>query len=89
MTRDELLQKIKEIEWEDLEFKESSKVLPKTLWEKQFEVDDQNCIALNCRSMLIQDDDKTILFETGSGLFFPPNPRESCRLRLWHLHRHH
>ena len=33
MTRDELLQKLNEIEWEDLEFKESLRVLPKSVWE--------------------------------------------------------
>ena len=38
--------------------------------------DDQNRIPLACRCLLVRDDDRTILFETGIGAFFEPALRE-------------
>lgn len=49
---------------------------PKALWERWIEADDLNRIDLVCRAMLVQDGDKTILFETGIGAFFEPKYRD-------------
>lgn len=46
--------------------------VPKALWSKWLPVDDNNCVALECRALLIEDDNKRILLETGIGAFFPP-----------------
>lgn len=48
---------------------------PKALWSQWVAPDEQNRISLACRSLLIQDGDKTILCETGIGLCFDPNLR--------------
>ena len=45
---------------------------PKALWERWTEVDELNRIPLVCRAMLVQDQGKNILFETGIGAFFEP-----------------
>jgi len=45
---------------------------PKALWQRWVEVDEQNRIDLVCRALLIKDDGKNILFETGIGAFFEP-----------------
>lgn len=50
--------------------------VPKTLWSKWIQPDDQNRIKLSCRALLIQDDNKNILLETGIGAFFAPALRE-------------
>ena len=49
---------------------------PKALWQRWTEVDELNRIPLVCRAMLVQDGDKTILFETGIGAFFEPKYRD-------------
>lgn len=49
---------------------------PKALWSQWITPDEQNRIPLACRSLLIQDGDKTILCETGTGLCFDPALRE-------------
>ena len=49
---------------------------PKALWTRWTEVDELNRIPLACRAMLIQEDSRTILFETGIGAFFEPKLRE-------------
>lgn len=49
---------------------------PKALWERWTEVDELNRIPLVCRAMLVEDGDKTILFETGIGAFFEPKYRD-------------
>ena len=46
---------------------------PKALWSRWVDADDQNRIALSCRAMLVQEDDRNILVETGIGAFFAPN----------------
>lgn len=46
--------------------------VPKALWSKWLTVDDNNCVNLECRALLIEDDNKRILLETGIGAFFPP-----------------
>lgn len=49
---------------------------PKALWQRWIEADDLNRIDLVCRAMLVQDGDKTILFETGIGAFFEPKYKD-------------
>ena len=50
---------------------------PRVMWEKWIKPDDQNRIPLSCRALLlITDDDKKILFETGIGSFFEPKLKE-------------
>jgi len=49
---------------------------PKALWTRWTEVDERNRIPLACRAMLIQEDSRNILFETGIGAFFEPKLRD-------------
>ena len=49
---------------------------PKSMWSHWVTVDDQNRIDLACRCLLVQDGDRTILFEAGIGAFFSPELRE-------------
>jgi glyoxylase-like metal-dependent hydrolase (beta-lactamase superfamily II) len=50
---------------------------PKALWSKWLAPDENNCIPLACRALLVEDlDGKTVLFETGIGAFFEPKLRE-------------
>lgn len=49
---------------------------PKAMWEKWIEVDKDNLIPLSCRAMLVQEENRNILFETGIGAFFPPKLKE-------------
>lgn len=49
---------------------------PRPLWERWTRVDERHRIPLACRAMLIEDDGRRILFETGIGTFFPPAMRE-------------
>jgi glyoxylase-like metal-dependent hydrolase (beta-lactamase superfamily II) len=41
--------------------------VPKTLWNKSIPADSDNCIPLVCRSLLLQDDSRTILVDVGAG----------------------
>ena len=45
---------------------------PKAMWEKWIPPDAQNRIPLACRCLLVRDEDRIILFETGIGAFFDP-----------------
>jgi glyoxylase-like metal-dependent hydrolase (beta-lactamase superfamily II) len=45
---------------------------PKAMWEKWIAPDDQNRIPLACRALLMQDNGRNVLFETGIGAFFDP-----------------
>lgn len=49
---------------------------PKAMWQRWAPADDQNRIDLACRCLLVQDGDRTILFEAGIGAFFSPAMRE-------------
>ena len=49
---------------------------PKSMWEKWLTPDDQNRIALACRCLVVRDEGRVILFETGIGAFFDPGMRE-------------
>ncbi|MCE3237068.1 MAG: fold hydrolase [Gammaproteobacteria bacterium] len=46
--------------------------VPKALWSKWLTADDNNCVTLACRALLIEEDNKRILLETGIGAFFSP-----------------
>ncbi|MBY0316271.1 MAG: MBL fold metallo-hydrolase [Bdellovibrionales bacterium] len=45
---------------------------PRAVWQKWISSDDIGRIPLACRALLIEFDDKKILFETGIGAFFDP-----------------
>ena len=49
---------------------------PKALWQRWFEPDDKNRIPLACRALLVEIDNKRILFDTGIGAFFEPKLKE-------------
>ena len=49
---------------------------PKALWSRWVETDEANRIRLSCRAMLVQEDDRNILVETGIGAFFEPRLKE-------------
>ncbi len=49
---------------------------PKAMWEAWIKPDAQNRIPLACRCLVVRDNGKTILFETGIGAFFDPQLRE-------------
>jgi len=45
---------------------------PRTVWEKWTQIDEKGRIPLSCRCLLLELDNKKILFETGIGAFFEP-----------------
>lgn len=49
---------------------------PKAVWSKWCPADDRNRIALACRAMLVREDGRNVLLETGIGAFFEPALRE-------------
>jgi len=49
---------------------------PKAMWERWIPPDDKNRIPLACRCLLIRDNGRIILLETGIGAFFEPALRE-------------
>lgn len=49
---------------------------PRALWQRWAEPDELGRIELACRAMLLEQDGRFILFETGIGAFFPPALRE-------------
>lgn len=49
---------------------------PKAMWSKWINCDENNRIPLACRALLIEEDDRNILLETGVGSFFDPKMRE-------------
>ncbi len=51
--------------------------VPRALWSRWIEPDDQHRIPLSCRCLLIKDlDGKNILLETGIGTFFEPKYKD-------------
>ena len=42
-------------------------IVPKSLWKKQYEVDENNMIAISMRSLLVIDGERKILFDNGIG----------------------
>lgn len=49
--------------------------VPKALWKTWMTPDDDNRITLACRALLVQEEKRNILFETGIGAFFSPELR--------------
>jgi glyoxylase-like metal-dependent hydrolase (beta-lactamase superfamily II) len=49
---------------------------PKVMWERWIPPDDENRIPLACRCLLVRDEGRNILFETGIGAFFDPAMRD-------------
>lgn len=49
---------------------------PRALWERWALPDAKHTIPLACRSMLLEDGERKILFEAGIGAFFAPDLRE-------------
>ena len=49
---------------------------PKALWSKWLAPDEHNRVTLHCRALLVQEEQRNILFETGIGSFFEPKMRE-------------
>lgn len=49
---------------------------PRVLWQKWVDVEQDHRVKLCCRTLLIEDNDKLILFEAGIGAFFSPKMRE-------------
>ncbi|MDP7039030.1 MAG: MBL fold metallo-hydrolase [Myxococcota bacterium] len=50
--------------------------VPKNLWQKWIVPDEQNRIPLCCRALLVEDDDRKVLFEAGIGAFFSPKLKD-------------
>ena len=50
--------------------------VPKAMWQKWVEVDEQNRIQLDCRALLVKEPNRNILFETGIGAFFEPKLKD-------------
>ena len=51
--------------------------VPKVMWEKWIQPDQNNRIPLNCRALLVQTEDgRNFLFEAGIGAFFDPKLKE-------------
>lgn len=42
-------------------------VVPKIIWEKKYPANENNMCEASCRSLLVEDDDRLILFDTGIG----------------------
>ena len=49
---------------------------PKALWQRWMQPDDENRIDLGCRALLVQEDGRNILVETGIGAFFSPEMKD-------------
>jgi len=51
--------------------------VPRAVWSRWIQPDDQHRIPLSCRALLLDDlNGKTVLFETGIGAFFDPSLKE-------------
>lgn len=67
---------------------------PKVVWERWLPADERNRIRTTSRALLVEHDDRKILFETGIGAFFPPHMRdrygvvESQHVLLQSLRKH-
>jgi glyoxylase-like metal-dependent hydrolase (beta-lactamase superfamily II) len=49
---------------------------PRALWERWLPPDDRGRVPLSCRGMLVEEEGRRILLETGIGVFFEPRLRE-------------
>ena len=51
--------------------------VPRAMWERWIQPDEEHRIPLSCRGLLVQlDDGRRVLFETGIGAFFEPKLRQ-------------
>lgn len=50
--------------------------VPKAVWQKWMTPDENNRVSLACRALLVKDQGKLILLETGIGAFFEPALRD-------------
>ncbi|MHB1948486.1 MAG: MBL fold metallo-hydrolase [Gammaproteobacteria bacterium] len=50
--------------------------VPKAVWSKWIAPDESNRISLACRALLVQEENRNILLETGIGTFFNPSLRD-------------
>lgn len=60
---------------------------PRPVWEKWIAPDSLGRIPLACRALLIEFDDKKILFETGIGAFFDPKLAERFGVETPTIHQ--
>ena len=49
---------------------------PRALWAKWSPPDERGRIALACRGLLVREDERNVLFETGIGAFFEPKLKD-------------
>ena len=49
---------------------------PRAVWSRWLAPDDQDRVPLACRAMLVDDDGRRVLFETGIGAFFEPKLKD-------------
>ena len=49
---------------------------PKALWQRWMTPDEQNRIDLGCRALLVQEEERNILVESGIGAFFSPELKD-------------
>src|SRR5689334_20649215 len=49
---------------------------PRVVWERWAPADDAHRIDLACRSLMVRDNGRTVLCESGIGAFFEPKLRE-------------
>jgi glyoxylase-like metal-dependent hydrolase (beta-lactamase superfamily II) len=49
---------------------------PKAVWQKWMTPDENNRVALACRSLLVREERRNVLLETGIGAFFEPKLKE-------------
>lgn len=54
---------------------------PRAVWERWLAPDDHHRVPLACRALLIREEDRTVLLETGVGAFFEPRLRERYGVR--------
>ena len=50
--------------------------VPRVLWERWMSADEKHRISLSCRALLIEEEGRRILLETGIGTFFEPKLKE-------------
>ena len=51
-------------------------VIPKVMWERKIAADELNRIVMSCNSLLVRDDKRTVLIETGIGPKLPEKRRQ-------------
>jgi glyoxylase-like metal-dependent hydrolase (beta-lactamase superfamily II) len=57
---------------------------PKALWQRWMAPDEQNRIDLGCRALLVREDGRNILVETGIGAFFSPEMKQRFGVQEQH-----